>query len=187
MKLQALALPEVVLVTPTLRTDARGAFHEAWQLARYRDAGLPEHWVQDNVSRSRGGVLRGLHFQHPRPQAKLITVLAGEILDVAVDVRRGSPTFGEAVTVALSAQRVEQLFVPAGFAHGFLVTSDEAVVHYKCTDYYVPECEQTIAWNDPSLGIDWPILAPLLSVRDAAGAPLADLAAESLPEYDSAA
>jgi dTDP-4-dehydrorhamnose 3,5-epimerase len=143
MKVERLALPDVVLITPTLRRDARGSFHEHWQQARYREAGLPERWVQDNVSRSRAGVLRGLHYQHPHAQGKLVSVLVGEILDVAVDIRRGSPTFGRSVAVALDAGDARQLYVPEGFAHGFLVTSDEAVVHYKCTEYYVPSAEGT--------------------------------------------
>lgn len=183
MKLEQLALPEVLLLTPTLRRDERGSFHESWQQGRYRDAGLPELWVQDNVSRSQRGVLRGLHFQHPRGQAKLVSVMEGEILDVAVDVRRGSPNFGRAVTGALSSALAQQLFIPAGFAHGFVVTSDEAVVHYKCSDYYVPECEKTISWNDPLLAIDWPIDSPILSARDKEGRLLRDLSTDELPAY----
>jgi dTDP-4-dehydrorhamnose 3,5-epimerase len=186
MKVERLALPEVILVTPVKRGDARGAFHEAWHQARYRDAGLPAQWAQDNVSRSRRGVLRGLHVQHPQPQGKLVSVLEGEILDVAVDVRRGSPTFGEWVSVLLTAERAEQLFVPAGFAHGFAVTSEEAVVHYKCTDYYAPGGELTIAWDDPALAIAWPVATPTLSERDAAARRLAELPAEDLPAYPRA-
>ena len=185
MRVARLALPEVMLVTPMVRGDERGAFHETWQVARYREAGLPEHWVQDNVSRSRKGVLRGLHFQHPREQGKLVSVMAGEILDVAVDIRRGSPTFGCSVSAVLSATSAQQLFVPGGFAHGFVVTSDEAVVHYKCTDFYAPECERTIAWNDPALAIDWRVAAPILSARDAGGRRLADLAGDELPAFDA--
>ena len=184
MKVERLALPEVILVTPVVRGDVRGAFHEAWHAARYRDAGLPERWVQDNVSRSRRGVLRGLHFQHPRLQGKLVSVLAGEILDVAVDVRRGSPTFGRWVSATLTAVGAEQLFVPEGFAHGFAVTSEEeAVVHYKCTDYYAPGGELTIAWNDPALAIPWPIETPILSERDAAAGNLEQVAPADLPTY----
>lgn len=186
MKVEKLALPEVILVSPIVRGDARGAFHEAWQLARYRDAGLPDHWVQDNVSRSCRGVLRGLHFQHPRPQAKLVSVLAGEILDVAVDIRQGSPTFGRSVTAVLSATTARQLFVPAGFAHGFVVTSDEAVVHYKCTEVYLPECERTIAWNDPALAIGWPVASPLISAKDSEGRRLEELGRDELPVHEAA-
>jgi dTDP-4-dehydrorhamnose 3,5-epimerase len=183
MKVERLALPDVILVTPVVRGDVRGAFHEAWHQARYRDAGLPERWAQDNVSRSRRGVLRGLHFQHPRPQGKLVSVLSGEIVDVAVDVRRGSPTFGRWVSAVLTSARAEQLFVPGGFAHGFAVTSAEAVVHYKCTDYYAPGGELTIAWDDPALGIEWPVTTPTLSERDAAARRLAEVAPGDLPAY----
>lgn len=186
MKVERLSLPEVILVTPIVRGDARGAFHEAWQLARYRDAGLPDHWVQDNVSRSCRGVLRGLHFQHPRPQAKLVSVLAGEIFDVAVDIRRGSPTFGRSVSAVLSATTAQQLFVPAGFAHGFVVISDEAVVHYKCTEVYLPECERTIAWNDPGLAIGWPVVSPVLSAKDSEGRRLKELGRDELPSHEAA-
>jgi dTDP-4-dehydrorhamnose 3,5-epimerase len=187
MKVERLALPEVMLVTPIVRGDARGGFHESWQLARYRDAGLPAQWVQDNVSRSRKDVLRGLHFQHPRAQGKLVSAMVGEILDIAVDIRLGSPTFGRSVSARLTASGAEQLFVPAGFAHGFLVLSSEAVVHYKCTDYYVPECERTIAWNDPTIGFEWPVDTPILSGRDAEGRRLADLSADELPAYEPTA
>lgn len=186
MKVERLELPDVILVTPIVRGDARGAFHEAWQLARYRDAGLPDHWVQDNVSRSCRNVLRGLHFQHPRAQGKLVSVLMGEIFDVAADVRRGSPTFGRSVSVVLSATSAQQLFVPPGFAHGFVVTSDEAVVNYKCTELYFPDSERTIAWNDPALAIDWPVISPILSVRDAAATRLEDLERDELPVYEAA-
>lgn len=186
MKVERLALPEVMIVTPIVRGDARGAFHEAWQLARYRDAGLPDRWVQDNVSRSCRGVLRGLHFQHPRPQAKLVSVLAGEIFDVAVDIRRGSPTFGRSVSAMLSATTARQMFVPAGFAHGFVVTSDEAVVHYKCTEVYLPECERTIAWNDPALAIGWPVASPIISAKDSEGRRLEELGRDELPVHEAA-
>jgi dTDP-4-dehydrorhamnose 3,5-epimerase len=185
MKVERLALPEVVLVTPVVRGDARGAFHEAWRRDRYHEAGLPDRWVQDNVSRSRGGVLRGLHVQHPRPQGKLVSVLVGEILDVAVDVRRGSPTFGQWVSAVLTAAGAEQLYIPEGFAHGFAVTSDEAVVHYKCTDYYAPGGELTVLWNDPAIGITWPIDRPILSEKDAAARPLDRIAADELPGYSA--
>ena len=187
MKVERLALPEVILLTPTVRGDARGAFHESWQLARYAEAGLPTRWVQDNVSRSARSVLRGLHLQHPRAQGKLVSVLLGEIVDVAVDVRRGSPTFGQSVQAALSATTAQQLFVPEGFAHGFVVTSIEAVVHYKCTEYYSPADELTISWNDPALGIHWPVASPILSERDARGRLLAALAPHELPPFTPAA
>jgi dTDP-4-dehydrorhamnose 3,5-epimerase len=187
MIVESSSIPEVLLVTPTLRRDARGAFHESWQRERYRDAGLPADWLQDNVSRSRRGVLRGLHFQQPRAQGKLVSVMDGEILDVAVDIRRGSPTFGRWVSETLTAANARQLYVPPGFAHGFVVTSEEAIVHYKCTDLYVPDCERTIAWNDPSLGIAWPVATPILSERDAHGKRLADLRDDELPPFPTGA
>ena len=184
MKVESLALPGVLLVTPRIHTDSRGAFHESWHRERYAAAGLPEAWAQDNVSRSRRGVLRGLHFQHPRAQGKLVWAVAGEILDVAVDIRRGSPTFGAWTSAVLRSSTAQQLYIPPGFAHGFLVLSDEAVVQYKCTDVYVPECERTIAWNDPQLGIEWPVAAPIVSDRDARAARLSELSADDLPAYD---
>lgn len=183
MKVERLSMPEVILISPQARSDARGAFLECWQSTRYSAAGLPTTWVQDNVSRSHRDVLRGLHFQHPRGQGKLVSVMAGEIVDVAVDVRRGSPTFGRSVSVTLSATVAQQLYIPPGFAHGFIVVSDEATVHYKCTDVYVPESERTIAWNDAALGIAWPVASPILSPRDAAARRLADLSGDELPEY----
>lgn len=185
MKVEPLALPEVRLITPVVRADERGTFHEAWHEARYREAGLPGRWRQDNVSRSRKGVLRGLHFQEPRAQAKLVSAVVGAIVDVAVDIRRGSPTFGRWVSAVLTASNARQLFVPGGFAHGFIVTSDEAVVQYKCTDVYVPECERTVAWNDPALAIEWPIATPILSERDAQARHLVDFADHELPSFSS--
>jgi dTDP-4-dehydrorhamnose 3,5-epimerase len=185
MKVETTALPDVVIVTPVMRGDARGSFHESWQLARYAEAGLPARWVQDNVSHSRRGVLRGLHFQHPEGQGKLVSVLAGEILDVAVDIRVGSPSFGCGVSVPLSSETGRQLYVPPGFAHGFLVLSDEAAVHYKCTEYYRPAFEQSLAWNDPALKLEWPVADPILSPKDAAARPLNAFPASALPTFDS--
>jgi dTDP-4-dehydrorhamnose 3,5-epimerase len=187
MKVEMTTLPDVLVVTPDVRGDARGSFHEAWQLARYAEAGLPTRWVQDNVSRSRRGVLRGLHFQHPHGQGKLLSALAGEIIDVAVDVRRGSPTFGRGVSVSLSSDNHRQLYVPAGFAHGFLVVSEEATVSYKCTDYYRAELEQVIAWNDPALALTWPCADPIVSAKDAAAHRLGQLPLHALPEYGAGA
>lgn len=185
MRVDSTALPGVLLLTPAVHRDARGSFHESWQQARYADAGLPDVWLQDNVSRSRKGVLRGLHFQQPTPQAKLVSAVAGVILDVAVDVRVGSPSFGRSVSIALAAGDAQQLYVPPGFAHGFLVLSDEAVVHYKCTAFYAPASERTLLWSDPALRIDWPTAAPILSPKDAAGQRLADFAEEQLPRYEA--
>ena len=183
MKVESTAVPGVLIVTPVVRSDARGSFVESWQQARYAEAGLPTRWVQDNVSHSARGVLRGLHFQHPFGQGKLLTVLNGEILDVAVDVRRGSPTFTRVVSVVLSGENRRQLFVPAGFAHGFLVLSDVAIVHYKCTEYYRPELERTVAWNDPALEIQWPIAEPILSPKDAAAPGLHAFSSDALPAF----
>jgi dTDP-4-dehydrorhamnose 3,5-epimerase len=183
MNVDSTELPEVLCITPVVRADARGVFHESWHLDRYADAGLPTRWVQDNVSRSARGVLRGLHFQHPMPQGKLVSTLRGSILDVAVDIRVGSPRFGCSVAVILSADNARQLWIPAGFAHAFVVLSDEAIVSYKCTDFYRPDCERTLLWSDPQLGIEWPVPTPILSAKDAAGRRLADFAAGELPQY----
>jgi dTDP-4-dehydrorhamnose 3,5-epimerase len=183
VKVQPTSLPEVLSITPIVRADDRGAFHESWQLERYTDAGLPTVWVQDNVSVSRRGVLRGLHFQHPFSQGKLVSALHGEILDVAVDIRVGSPTFGKSVAERLTASSGRQLWVPEGFAHGFLVLSEEAVVHYKCTEYYRPDAEHTLAWNDPTFGIAWPAVTPILSAKDAAGRRLDSFPLHELPLY----
>jgi dTDP-4-dehydrorhamnose 3,5-epimerase len=181
MRIDQTAIPGVVVVTPVVREDTRGAFHESWQLERYADAGLPTRWVQDNVSTSRRHVLRGLHFQNPGGQGKLVTALSGEIFDVAVDVRRSSPTFGRSIAEVLSAENHRQLYVPSGFAHGFLVLSELAIVHYKCTDYYRPEDEHSLAWHDPALDIAWPYGDPLQSEKDARAPRLADLPESVLP------
>lgn len=184
MKVEETALPGVVIITPVVHTDARGWFRESWQRERYAEAGLPGDWVQDNVSVSRKGVLRGLHFQHPRPQGKLVTVLRGEIMDVAVDVRTGSPHFGRHVAVALSSDNGRQLWVPEGFAHGFVVLSAEALVHYKVTQPYQAGGDRTIAWDDPDIGIEWPVSAPVLSAKDADARRLADFDLTELPAYE---
>lgn len=183
MTIESAALPGLLVVDPVIRADERGSFHESWQLERYTAWGLPRRWVQDNVSHSMHGVLRGLHFQHPGGQGKLVSVLYGEILDVAVDVRRGSPHFGRGASVALSRANGRQLYVPAGFAHGFVVLSDVATVHYKCTEYYRPESEHVLRWDDPALDLDWPIAAPVLSAKDAAGRRLEEFGPEELPAF----
>lgn len=171
MNITPTALPDVLLIEPRVFGDARGFFFESWNEKTYRDAGIREDFVQDNHSRSARGVLRGLHYQIRQPQGKLVRVIAGSIFDVVVDVRRGSPSFGRHATVTLSAETHNQLWVPAGFAHGFCVTSDNAEVLYKTTDFYAPEHERTILWNDPDLGIAWPLeAAPTLSAKDAGGA-----------------
>lgn len=176
------ALPEVVRITPRVIRDERGHFHESWSAERYAAWGLPGRFVQDNVSYSTRGVLRGLHLQHPNDQGKLVSVLRGEIFDVAVDLRRGSPSFGRWCAERLSAENAQQLYVPPGFAHGFLVIGEEALVTYKVTAAYHPESELTIAWDDPDLGIQWPIEGmPRLSPRDAGASRLRDVPAERLP------
>ena len=183
MKVERTSLSGVSIITPEVHTDDRGSFRESWQRSRYGDAGLPTEWWQDNVSISRRGVLRGLHFQHPNPQGKLVTVLRGEILDVAVDVRAGSPDFGRFVTATLSGENGRQLWVPEGFAHGFQVLSEEAIVHYKVTRPYDPAADRTIAWNDPAIGIEWRGAKPILSRKDAAGRRLGEFAPDELPAY----
>jgi len=179
-------LPEVLVVEPRVFADERGSFFEAYSARRYAEAGIPAAggaFVQDNVSVSRRGVLRGLHYQHPHGQGKLVGVLLGEVFDVAVDVRRGSPTFGRWAAARLSAADRRQLYVPPGFAHGFLVTSAEAVVGYKCTDYYRPEAERSVRWDDPRLAINWPTEGPVLSAKDGAAPTLDAVAEEWLPPY----
>jgi len=183
MKITPTALAEILLVEPRSFEDARGAFLETWQLARYCEAVTPLAFVQDNVSVSRRGVVRGLHFQHPHGQGKLVGVLAGAAWDVAVDLRRGSPTFGRWVTQELTDANRRQLWIPPGFAHGFQALTDGVVFHYKCTDTYHPECERTVLWSDPALAIPWPISAAVVAPKDAAAALLERLPAEHLPTY----
>lgn len=172
MKPTPTAIPDVLLLAPRVFEDSRGLFYESWNRRAFEAAvGAPCDFVQDNLSVSVRGVLRGLHYQLPHPQAKLVRVTAGEIFDVAVDLRRGSPTFGRWVGERLSAERREQLWIPVGFAHGFLALTERAEVQYKATAYYHPESERCIRWDDPELGIPWPLGAapPLVSPKDAAG------------------
>jgi dTDP-4-dehydrorhamnose 3,5-epimerase len=173
-------LPGVLVIEPDVHQDPRGFFLETYHAAKYRDGGIAAPFVQDNHSRSIRGTLRGLHLQPGRPQGKLIRVVEGEIYDVAVDVRRRSPTFGRWVAVTLSAENFKQCYVPPGFAHGFCVLSQDAQVEYKCTDLYEPASEIGVAWNDPTLSIPWPIAQPLLSDRDRRNPTLAELM-ERLP------
>ena len=182
MRVEATSLPGVLIVEPDVHADGRGFFLETFQADRYREGGIPGPFVQDNHSRSAAGTLRGLHLQVRRPQGKLIRVVEGEIFDVAVDVRRGSPTFGRWVGVTLSAQNFKQVYVPTGFAHGFAVVSQAAQVEYKATDFYDPGAELGIAWNDPALAINWPSDTPILSARDARHPRLADVM-DQLPSY----
>jgi dTDP-4-dehydrorhamnose 3,5-epimerase len=168
-------LPEVILIEPQVFGDERGFFIETYQSRKFAEAGISAVFVQDNHSRSRRNTLRGLHYQIRQAQGKLLRVTAGEIYDVAVDIRRSSPTFGQWVHAILSAENKRQLWVPPGFAHGFYVLSEWADLLYKTTDYYAPEWERTIRWDDPDLGIEWPLTAgepPILSAKDAQGTPL---------------
>ncbi|MGY3560517.1 dTDP-4-dehydrorhamnose 3,5-epimerase [Bradyrhizobium sp. USDA 4463] len=174
-------LDGVLILEPKLFGDQRGFFLETYQFARYAQAGLVRPFVQDNMSRSAYGVVRGLHLQNPNTQGKLVSVLRGRVLDVAVDVRIGSPQFGKHVAVELSEDNRRQLWIPRGFAHGFSVLSDSADFFYKCDDVYSPQDELTIRWNDPAIGIDWKIDAPSLSAKDAAAPVLAEVT--NLPRY----
>jgi len=176
-------LPDVLIVEPDVYDDPRGYFFESYRRDTYRERGIAAEFVQDNVSFSKRGVLRGLHYQLGRPQAKLITVPDGEIFDVAVDIRAGSPTFGVWEGFTLSSETCRQLFIPEGFAHGFLVVSETAIVHYKCSDYYAPEEERGIAWNDPTIAVDWPRPDPIVSGRDAALPSIAAIGRDQLPSF----
>ena len=177
MKVTATVLPDVLLIEPAVFEDDRGFFMETWHARKFSEGGIKAEFVQDNHSRSSRGTLRGLHYQIIHPQGKLVRVSSGEVYDVAVDMRRSSSTFGRWVGVHLSAENKRQLWVPEGFAHGFLVISEQADFLYKCTDCYVPQHERVVAWNDPDLAIDW-LLAdsgqPILSSKDASGVRFAD-------------
>jgi dTDP-4-dehydrorhamnose 3,5-epimerase len=175
------ALPGVLILEPRVFRDDRGYFLETWNQARYATLGLPERFVQDNLSSSSRGVLRGLHYQHPNGQGKLVSVARGEVYDVAVDIRVDSPSFGEWVGVMLTDANHRSLYIPPGFAHGFVVLSEMAVFSYKCTEYYSPACEASILWNDPELGIVWPVGSPTLSPKDAAAPRLRDVPRDRLP------
>ena len=183
MNVKPTRLPGVLLIEPRVFRDDRGYFFETWSRARYAEAGLPADFVQDNLSVSRAGVLRGLHYQHPTAQGKLVGVLRGEVFDVAVDIRAGSPTFGRWEGFLLSAENGRQLYVPEGFAHGFAVTSDEAIFSYKCTAPYDPSSEGSVRWDDPDLAIDWPVRSPALAPKDAAAPSLAEVPADRIPRY----
>jgi dTDP-4-dehydrorhamnose 3,5-epimerase len=175
MEFERLSIPDLVLIKPKVFGDARGWFFESWEARKFAAAGLDAAFVQDNYSRSVQGTLRGLHYQIQRPQGKLVRVTQGEVFDVAVDIRRSSPSFGKWVGTILSGDNKHQLWVPPGFAHGFYVLSESAEFFYKCTDFYAPEHERTLRWDDPKLGIQWPLKgAPLLSDKDRQGKPLAD-------------
>ena len=183
MKVSATQLSEVKLVEPQVHRDQRGFFLETYHANRYADHHISPHFVQDNLSFSQQGILRGLHFQWPHPQGKLVYVLQGEVFDVAVDVRVGSPTFGQWAGEVLSAQNQRQLWIPEGFAHGFCVLSETALFAYKCTDFYHRDSEMSLRWDDPAININWPLANPQLSDKDAQAAYLADLREDQLPCY----
>lgn len=183
MKVTPTPLPEVLLIEPKVFPDARGYFLETWSQSRYAAAGIDVAFVQDNLSCSARGTLRGLHLQNPYSQGKLVYVIEGEVYDVAVDVRVGSPRFGRWTAVSLSGENKRQLYIPPGFAHGFCVVSERAVFAYKCTVPYHPEAEVGIAWNDPRLSVDWPIGDPLISAKDARHPPLSELSQDRLPRF----
>lgn len=180
MKVIPSKLDGVRVIDPVVFGDARGFFLEAWNDRRYKESVGPENYVQDNISFSRRGILRGLHFQKPNTQGKLVMVLVGEVYDVAVDLRKSSPTFGQWEAFHLSAENKRQVLIPPGFAHGFQVLSETAMFQYKCTAYYSAADEHTIIWNDPDLAIDWPLPDPQLSAKDRNGKRLRDLAKEQL-------
>ena len=178
MRVSALALPGVMLVEHEMFEDARGSFFESWNERRFTAAGIAARFVQENVSESRAYVLRGLHYQIQHAQGKLLRVLAGEIFDVVVDLRRASPSFGRSLALTLDAKGARSLWVPPGFAHGFLALAPGTRVRYLVTDFWSREAERSLAWNDPALGIEWPLppgVSPLLSAKDAAAPPLAEV------------
>lgn len=182
MRVTLLDIPGAVLIEPAVFRDPRGLFFELYHQRRYEEAGIPGPFVQDNYSRSVRGTLRGLHFQEPHAQGKLVMVVEGAVYDVLVDVRKGSPSFGQWYAVELSEENGRQLYIPPGCAHGFCVTSESAAFLYKCTDFYSPKDERGILWNDPALGITWPVADPILSAKDQAYRTLAETETE-LPSY----
>jgi dTDP-4-dehydrorhamnose 3,5-epimerase len=183
MKITETDLPGCLLIEPRVFADPRGSFFESWNQKAYADAGLHLNFVQGNVSESRRGVLRGLHYQWPNPQGKLVSVLSGQVWDVAVDIRRGSPNFGRWTAAILSAGNRRQLWIPEGFAHGFVTMSERAVFVYQCTALYDGAADANIRWNDARLAIDWPVSDPVLSDKDAAAPFLDDIATDRLPEF----
>ena len=185
MRVIATTLTDVKLIEPDVFGDARGYFYEGWNRARYAEHGLDFDVVQTNMSRSANGVLRGLHYQWPNPQGKLVSVLEGEVYDVAVDIRRGSPTFGHWTAAVLSAENKRQMWVPEGFAHGFVVTSEHALFHYLVTTPYDRAADASLRWNDAALAIDWPVAAPSLSDKDTKAPLLADIPEARLPVYSA--
>jgi len=185
MKLIKTSIQEIVIVEPDTFEDSRGYFMETYQERRYRELGINVRFVQDNLSYSRKGTLRGLHYQLPHEQAKLVQVIGGKIFDVAVDIRIGSPTYGQWTSVLLSDKNRRQLFVPAGFAHGFCVISESAYVLYKCSDFYSPESEGGVLWSDTDLGIEWPVKEPLISHKDGSLPRLLNIPVDRLPFFNN--
>lgn len=175
MEVEPTSLPDVLLIKPRVFADERGFFLESYRRERYRELGITGDFVQDNHSRSARGTLRGMHYQLNHPQGKLVQVTRGEVFDVAVDLRKNSPTFGCWTGVILSDENHHQLYVPPGFAHGFCVLSETVDFVYKCTEIYHPQDEHVLLWNDPAVGIEWPLAAPLLSAKDQQGKPLAEV------------
>lgn len=183
MKITELSLPGVLLIEPRVFADERGFFLEIYQKQRYGGGGIGVEFVQDNLSFSRRGVLRGLHYQLRRPQGKLVMAVSGEVFDVVVDIRKGSPTFGQWLSTVLTGESGRQLYIPPGYAHGFCVTSEAAVFLYKVSDYYAPGDEYGIRWDDPDLKIPWPVTSPLLSEKDRGFSALREVSPEHLPEF----
>lgn len=175
----------MLLLQPKVFKDDRGQFFESFKAPQYSAAGIDCQFVQDNVSVSKAGVIRGLHYQVPNPQAKLIQVLSGAVVDVAVDIRRGSPNFGKWVSVELSEENRRQFFIPAGFAHGIAVLQEPAIVCYKCSELYDLAGDSVVLWNDPDIGVEWPFADPLLSAKDQGGARLKDVPVDRLPVFAS--
>lgn len=184
MKVSNTPLGGVLIIDPQVHGDQRGFFMESWRQDSYEALGLPD-MVQSNYSRSARGVLRGLHFQYPQPQGKLVSVLHGAIWDVAVDIRRGSPDFGRWTAVELSAENHRQLYIPEGFAHGFCVSSDDALVHYMCSREFSAQYDAAVAWDDPDIGINWPLEPSSVSARDSAAPKLSEIPQSSLPPFQS--
>ncbi len=184
MKFSPTPLEGVVIIEPGVFGDNRGFFMESWKSELYTGAGIPARMVQSNFSRSTQGVLRGLHFQYPNPQGKLVSVLEGSVFDVAVDIRVASPGFGRWTGVELNAENHLQLYIPEGFAHGFCVLSETALVHYMCTTAYAPEHDAVVAWNDPEIGVEWPIKPRSVSARDSAAPRLSEILESDLPTFE---
>ena len=184
MKAIRTAIPEVLIIEPDVLKDDRGFFLESYHRLKFSELGIRDQFVQDNHAMSGRGILRGLHYQIKHQQAKLCRVIRGEVFDVAIDIRRGSPYFGKAVSTVLSAENMLQIYIPAGFAHGYLVLSETAEFLYKCSDFYYSEFDRGILWNDPALGINWGVDNPRLSAKDRNHPPLAQVATEELPGYE---